>query len=113
MIQGADPKKLSNAVKKLADEANRAGMDDGGELSSTDAMWLGAELPRGYIDVTDQVDVTGLELLNWESSLGNARTLFQGSKPKGKNGTKYGSYAIADKTQARRLTQFRATQTSS
>ena len=82
-IQGADPRKLSAAVKKLADEANRAGMDDGGESSSAGGMWLGAELPRGYTDITSQVDVTGLELLNWDSSLGNARTLFQGSKPNG------------------------------
>ena len=82
-IQGADPKKLSAAVKKLADEANRVGMDDGGETTSSEGMWLGAELPRGYGDITSQVDVTGLELLNWDSSFGNARTLFQGSKPKG------------------------------
>ena len=81
-IQGADPRKLSAAVKKLADEANRVGMDDGGE---TAGMWLGADLPRGYTDITSQVDVTGLELLNWDSSFGNSRTLFQRSKPKGKS----------------------------
>ena len=82
-IQGADPRKLSAAVKKLADEANRVGMDDGGESASSGEMWLGASLPRGYGDITSQVDVTGLELLNWDSSYGNSRTLFQGSKPKG------------------------------
>ncbi|RMZ91675.1 hypothetical protein DV736_g1093, partial [Chaetothyriales sp. CBS 134916] len=83
LIQGADPRKLSDAVKKLADEANRLGGDDGGEGASTGNGWLGASLPRGYNDVSSQVDVTGLELLNWDSSYGNARTLFQGSKPKG------------------------------
>lgn len=83
MIQGADPRKLSAAVKKLADEANRVGMDDAAESSGGANMWLGSGLPRGYGDITSQVDVTGLELLNWESSFGNARTLFQGSKPKG------------------------------
>jgi thioredoxin len=86
-IQGADPKKLSEAVKKLADEANRVGMDDGGEGSSG-SMWLGAALPRGYTDITSQVDVTGLELLNWDSTFGNARTVFQGSQPKGKQDDK-------------------------
>ena len=83
-IQGADPRRLSAAVQKLADEANRVGMDDAAESSSTGAMWLGADLPRGYGDITSQVDVTGLELLNWDSDLGNARTLFQGSQPKGR-----------------------------
>lgn len=82
-IEGADAKKLSAAVKKLADEANRIGMDDGGEGTSSAGMWLGASLPRGYDDATGQVDVTGLELLNWESSFGNARTLFGSGKPKG------------------------------
>lgn len=85
-IQGADPRKLSAAVKKLADEANRVGMDDGGESASSNGMWLGADLPRGYTDITSEVDVTSLELLNWDSSHGNSRTLVQGSKPKGKLG---------------------------
>ncbi|RMZ77115.1 hypothetical protein DV737_g4533, partial [Chaetothyriales sp. CBS 132003] len=83
LIQGADSRKLSDAVKRLADEANRLGGDDGGEGASTGNGWLGASLPRGYNDVSSHVDVTGLELLNWDSSYGNARTLFQGSKPKG------------------------------
>jgi thioredoxin len=83
-IQGADPRKLSAAVKKLADEANRVGMDDSGEGAASSETWLGAELPRGYVDITSQVDVMGLELLNWDSSCGSSRTLIQASKPKGR-----------------------------
>lgn len=82
-IQGADPRKLSAAVKKLAEEAERVGTDDDGESASSGGMWLGADLPRGYGDISSQVALPGLELLNWDSSFGNARTLFEASSPKG------------------------------
>lgn len=81
-IEGADPKRLSNVVKDLANEANKleAGESAG---SSSGGTWLGAELPRGYEDVTSQVDFLGLELLNRDSEHGTARTLISGDKPKG------------------------------
>jgi thioredoxin len=82
-IEGADPRKLSNVVKDLANEVNK--MDTGEAVgSSSGGTWLGAELPRGYVDVTSQVDVLGLEMLNWDSDHGNARTLISSDKPKGK-----------------------------
>ncbi|KIW94708.1 thioredoxin [Cladophialophora bantiana CBS 173.52] len=81
-IQGADREGLSNAVKDLANEANKIETGEGSGNSSGDT-WLGADLPRGYGDVTAQVDVVGMELLNWDSEHGNARTLISGSKPKG------------------------------
>jgi hypothetical protein len=40
-------------------------------------------LPKGYGDVTDQVDVRGLDLLNADSEFGDARILFDSSKPSG------------------------------
>ena len=90
-ITGADPKKLSEAVKKLAAEANAAG-DAGaagfGEASTNGDTWIGASLPKGYKDVTDTVDVKGLDLLNCDSDFGNARTLFDTRKPSAADGTK-------------------------
>ena len=82
-IQGADPRKLSDAVKKLAAEADSDGSSASGGFgeASGSGQWLGANLPRGYEDVTDQVDVRGLDLLNADSDFGNARTLFDSSKP--------------------------------
>lgn len=84
-IEGADPKRLSAAVKKLADEANR--MEAGGEAegsgTSSGANWLGASLPRGYDDVTSSVDMLGLEMQNWDSEKASVRTIFGSSKPKG------------------------------
>jgi len=80
-IEGADPKRLSNAVRKLAEEAE--GLDSGSASASGSGTWLGAGLPRGYDDITSQVDVTGLELLNWDDGCGTARTLFKSEQPKG------------------------------
>ncbi|EMC91300.1 hypothetical protein BAUCODRAFT_322316 [Baudoinia panamericana UAMH 10762] len=82
-IRGADPKALDQAVKQLAQEAGRA--DEGGaaagEASSSGAAWLGVGVPRGYVDVTDQVDVLGLDFLNLDGEKGDKRTVFDGNKP--------------------------------
>jgi thioredoxin len=83
-IEGADPRKLSNVVKDLANEVNKMDTSDVGGTSAA-GTWLGAELPRGYTDVTSQVDFLGLELLNWDSDHGNARVLISTDKPKGES----------------------------
>lgn len=84
MIKGADQKKLSEAVKKLAAEADSSGTSNGfGEGSGSGSTWLGAELPKGYRDVTDQVHTQDLELLNLDSDFGTAQTLFGPSRPTG------------------------------
>jgi len=83
-IRGADPRKLSEAVKKLAAEADSDGSSAaGGYGDSSGASWLGASLPKGYGDITDHIDLRGLDMLNAESGSGKgtARTLFHNSKP--------------------------------
>ncbi|KAI4220157.1 MAG: hypothetical protein L6R36_007820 [Xanthoria steineri] len=80
-VQGADPRKLSELVKKIAAEADSDGLGGFGEASDSGTGWLGMGLPKGYDNVTDQVDVRGLDLLNADSSFGGARTLFDASKP--------------------------------
>ncbi|KAI4160485.1 MAG: hypothetical protein L6R39_000191, partial [Caloplaca ligustica] len=80
-VHGADSRKLSEVVKKLVAEADSNGSGGFGEASSFSPGWLGASLPKGYEDVTDQVDVRGVDLLNSDSNFGNARTLFNGNKP--------------------------------
>lgn len=82
-IQGANPKKLSDAIKKVAAEASRVDSGEGESSGATGSHWMGASLPRGYGDVTDQVDVTGLHALNLESAKGGMKALFAPGKPKG------------------------------
>ena len=86
-IKGADPQRLSAAVKKLADEAGKVESEGADASASGASNWIGAELPRGYADITSQVDVTSLELLNWETKGGNARTIIQPSQAKGESST--------------------------
>ncbi|KAF2134315.1 DUF1000-domain-containing protein [Dothidotthia symphoricarpi CBS 119687] len=80
---GSNPQQLSEAIKSLAAEAESDGGSGGfGEGSSSGGgAWRGAGLPRGYTDVTDQVDVRGLDLLNADSDFGGVRTLFETSQP--------------------------------
>ena len=73
-IKGADPRKLQAVVKKLSAEADSDGANGFGD-------WTAVNLPKGYSDVTDQVDVRGLDLLNSSSEYGDARTLFLGTRP--------------------------------
>jgi hypothetical protein len=68
-------------VKKLSAEADSDGANGFGESSSSGSSWTAASLPKGYYDVTDQVDVRGLDLLNSDSECGTARILFDGSRP--------------------------------
>ena len=88
-IRGADQRKLADAVQKLVAEADSDGAEvtgGFGEASGTGSdglMWLGSSLPKGYRDVTGQVDIKGLDLLNSDSEFGNSRTLFDESKPSG------------------------------
>ncbi|KAH8731353.1 PITH domain-containing protein [Phaeosphaeriaceae sp. PMI808] len=80
---GSNPQQLSEAIKSLAAEADNDGGSGGfGEASSNGGgNWIGTGLPRGYADVTDQVDVRGLDLLNADSEFGGVRTLFESSQP--------------------------------
>ncbi|KAL0258361.1 Thioredoxin-like protein 1 [Diplodia seriata] len=91
-IRGANAAQLSEAVKKLAAEAESGGASSGGfgEASgSSGGGWLGASLPRGYGDATEHVDVRGLDLLNADTEeAGGARVLFATSKPSGSEAAK-------------------------
>ncbi|KAL9127333.1 MAG: hypothetical protein Q9217_003772 [Psora testacea] len=79
-IKGANPPKLQEAVKKLAAEADPDSAG-GFEAAGENGSWVAAGLPKGYHDVTNQVDARGLDLLNSSSECGTARTLFDSSKP--------------------------------
>lgn len=92
-IRGADPKQLSNAVRKLADEAEAAGVsgDSGSSQSMDSSLWMAAGPAKGYSNVTDQVDIRGVELLNFDGKFASARTLFDATKPSSLNDSKSSS----------------------
>lgn len=83
-VTGADPRKLQDVVKKLAAEAEGSSGSSGfGGASGSGSGWRKGDLPKGYSDVTDQVELKGLELLNADSQFGTVRVLVDGSKPTG------------------------------
>nr|POE63618.1 thioredoxin-like protein 1 [Quercus suber] len=81
-IRGADPKALNEAVKQLAQEAGKADTEGAGSgAGSSGSNWLGAGTPRNYSDVTESVDVLGLDFLNLDSEAGDKRAIFDAGKP--------------------------------
>jgi PITH domain/Thioredoxin len=78
-VQGASPQNLNKLIQRVSQISSGGGESSGGD-SGTGA-WMGAALPRGYTDVTDQIDIRGLELLNADNEFGSVRTLFETSKP--------------------------------
>ena len=77
--------KLQSIVKKLVSEVEEVGKKGGksGEASGSGsgALWRGAEIPRGYSDVTDQIEIQRCDMLNYDSEAGGVRALLDHSKP--------------------------------
>ncbi|KAJ5724672.1 hypothetical protein N7493_006400 [Penicillium malachiteum] len=84
-VAGADPRKLNEVIQTLASEATKSDATGTAESSSS-GVWSGATPAKGYSDVTDQVEIKGLELLNRDTERGEARVLFDKSKPSGLSG---------------------------
>jgi thioredoxin-like negative regulator of GroEL len=72
-IRGADVKQLQRVVADLRGLAGE----------SSDASWPRTALPKGYADITDEVEVRGLDMLNADAALGAASVLFGSGEPSG------------------------------
>ncbi|POR31320.1 Thioredoxin-like protein 1, partial [Tolypocladium paradoxum] len=85
-VQGANPSELREVVQKLASEVQSLGESSGGGGGGDGGgLWKGAEIPRGYSDITVQVETRGCELLNADEDAGPVKVLFDGSKPSALN----------------------------
>jgi len=83
-VQGADPRKLQSIVKKLVsevEEVKKGGQSGEASVSGSGALWRGADIPRGYSDVTDQIEIQRCDMLNYDSEAGGVRALLDPSKP--------------------------------
>lgn len=90
-VQGANPTELRRIIQKLsselesADEASGSAAGGGGggnsSSSSNNGPWTGAEIPRGYSDISDQVETRNSELLNADDDAGPVKVLFDVAKP--------------------------------
>lgn len=79
-MTGANPVKLQSVIKKLVTEAEGAGESSGSGSGGADG-WRGADLPRGYSDITNQIELKRCELLNYDSGVGSVNVLFESSQP--------------------------------
>lgn len=79
-------------VNKISDAASgdeAAAKETAASVPSGD-VWLGAGLPRGYSDVTDQIDPKGIDLLNLDDDSSPARVLFDSTRPSSLDKSKAG-----------------------
>src|SRR5207247_9766157 len=86
-IRGADVQLLTKGIQSLASEV-AATSEDSSEAATLAAgnsgsKWLGAAVPKGYEDVSDQIDIKGIDLLNFDNEIASGRVLFEDSKPSG------------------------------
>ncbi|OPB35968.1 thioredoxin [Trichoderma guizhouense] len=79
-VQGANPTELRAVIEKLASELESLA-EGSGSGSGSGGIWKGAEIPRGYSDITDQVELRGCELLNADDDAGPVKVLFESSQP--------------------------------
>lgn len=87
--------KLQSLVQKISQESQNAGSESSagpsgsGSGSGNSALgWRGAALPRGYTDVTDQIEIPRTELLNFDEEHGSVRVLLDTTKPGALSGGK-------------------------
>ena len=81
-IEGAAVPKLKKVIQELAQYAEGAT----GSSSGSSASWSLVDLPRGYSDITSEVDLKGLELLNNDDEFGTVRRLISDDKPSALDG---------------------------
>lgn len=82
-VTGADPRKLQEMVNKISDAASgsAAAEASASAAASSGGVWMGAGLPRGYGDITGQIDPKGVEILNLDDDSSPAKVLFDSSRP--------------------------------
>lgn len=85
-IRGANPQLLTSKIEEFARSVGSNG--DGaagtaGEASGNGSRWLGGSVPKGYSDVSGEVEIKDIDLLNYDNQVGSARSLFAAEKPSG------------------------------
>ncbi|EFQ99654.1 thiol-disulfide exchange intermediate [Nannizzia gypsea CBS 118893] len=81
-IKGAGKEALTNAVMAGVRAANGEAVEAPEESGSSESSaWLGAPAPRTYQNITDEVEVKGIDMLNRDDEAGPARSLFDSQIP--------------------------------
>ncbi|EZF25674.1 thioredoxin [Trichophyton rubrum D6] len=81
-VKGAGKEALTTAVMAGVQVANGEVPTASKEISDEGSTWLGAPAPRTYQDITDEVEVKGIDMLNRDDEAGAARSLFDSQIPR-------------------------------
>ncbi|KAL1959721.1 hypothetical protein VTO42DRAFT_1307 [Malbranchea cinnamomea] len=93
-IRGADANRLLGAVKAVMAGNNGTASTEG--ESSSNGNWLGASVPKGYEDITNEIEIKGIDLLNCDVGVAPGKVLFETSKPSALNGKAKAESSAAD-----------------
>lgn len=90
-IEGANPRKLTDIVTDVVRNQGNGSSGtkddaDNGEGSSEATgsdNWVGANIPKGHQDITEQIEIKGIDLLNRDGDFGTGRAIFAPNAPTG------------------------------
>ncbi|KAF8247590.1 DUF1000-domain-containing protein [Wilcoxina mikolae CBS 423.85] len=75
---------VSELISKLPDLSKTIESSADGGSSSSDSYWLGAPITaKNYSNITSNIEIPGLDIMNANTAVGGARILFEGTKPSG------------------------------
>ena len=76
-MKGGDISSLIKITERFTEITTKGG------ASGSGGVWIGAPFPRGYGDISNQIEMQGIDLLNADPDFAPARTLFGESEPTG------------------------------
>ncbi|KAK2741237.1 hypothetical protein FQN57_005699 [Myotisia sp. PD_48] len=83
-VRGANTKALEQQVAAVVRGiGNGDGASGATEASGSGETWLGAAAPRGYQDITEEIEIKSIDLLNRDNAFGLGKCLFDSKKPSG------------------------------
>ncbi|PGG96072.1 thioredoxin [Blastomyces parvus] len=83
-IRGVNPQLLTSKIKEFASSLGSNGADDAaGEASGSSSRWLGGSVPKGYSELSSEIEIKGIDLLNCDNQVGPGTSLFTAEKPSG------------------------------
>ncbi|KAF3942053.1 Thioredoxin [Dactylella cylindrospora] len=74
-VRGGEMQKLVGLVRNLLSESG------GSAIASSSDSWTGGDIPKGYKNINSEVEVKGLDCMNWKSELGTIKSLFEATAP--------------------------------
>lgn len=78
-MSGVNVTELKELVQKLEKQIKAEA--EAKSAASSNVSWSGADIPRGYSDISDQVEIRNCELLNADEEAGPVKVLFDASEP--------------------------------